>query len=155
MRTRAKGKKEKGLVAWEKSMQKKHAMFSKVKLCVMGHVILCLIVSSSFKPHQRGESTDPAEALLGSLLPLWNQLLTLCLTYHRVYTFAITVPRTLPVSPSSILFNCGITSSWHGAQWMNSTAWMKVSKSLCRWSLNNVILLNIVSLAHWWGAVET
>lgn len=96
-------------------MQKKHAMFSKVKLCVMGHVILCLIVSSSFKPHQR-ESTYPAKALLDSLLPLLYQLLTLCLTYHCVYAFAITVPLTLPVSPSSILFNCGITSSWHGAQ---------------------------------------
>lgn len=154
MCTRAKGIKEKGLVAWEKSMQKKHAMFSKVKLCVMGHVILCLIVSSSFKPHQR-ESPYPAEALLDSLLLLLNQLLTLCLTYQCIYTFAITVPLTLPVSPSSILFNCGITSSWHGAQWMNSIAWMKVSKSLCRWSLNNIMLLNIVSLEHWWDAVET
>lgn len=96
-------------------MQKKHAMFSKVNLCVVAHVILRLIISSSFKPHQR-ESTYSAEGLLDSLLPLLNQLLTLCLTYHCVYTFAITVPLTLPVSPFSILFNCGITSSWHGAQ---------------------------------------
>lgn len=77
-RTRAKAKKEKGLVAWEKSMQKTHAMFSKVKLCVTAHVILGLTVSSSFTPHQR-ESTYPAEAFLDSRLPLLNQLLTLCL----------------------------------------------------------------------------